>query len=295
MACTSDAIDPWCAYVAGRELNIPFSMYVFDDYRLQWLNPVYAKHVGIVGPDIMRNATNVIVPNEFLKKRYDREFGIRTRIVRNPVDLTGYRMIPSGTAKVAGSRICILYTGAIYEAQQDALNRLVRAIGKMQNVRITLRIYSENRWSPDPAYQDIVESHDAVPLCRMPEIQGKADILFLPLAFHSDFSDDLINTSSPGKIGEYLAAGRPVLVHAPENSFVSWYFKTHSCGEVVDSESEERLIGGLSRIIHDQDYRNLIAENAKNRALLDFNLEYVRTDFMSLFNPLRGTDKRQGQ
>jgi hypothetical protein len=76
--------------------------------------------------------------------------------------------------------------------------------------------------------------HPHVDLQESLAIQHDADMLFLPLAFHSPIPE-VLRTSAPGKMGEYLSSGRPILVHAPQDSFLSWFFRQHRCGVVVDS------------------------------------------------------------
>ncbi|HYE16132.1 MAG TPA: hypothetical protein VD968_16965 [Pyrinomonadaceae bacterium] len=80
--------------------------------------------------------------------------------------------------------------------------------------------------------------HPHLSVAEMPGVQRRADLLFLPLAFESPYPD-LVRTSAPVKFGEYLASRRPVLVHAPPRSFISWYCREHDCGLVVD-ESDPR-------------------------------------------------------
>ena len=79
----------------------------------------------------------------------------------------------------------------------------------------------------------------------MPGIQRNADILFLPLAFNSPYPE-IIKTSSPGEIGEYLAGKKPILVHAPSDSFISWYFRKYNCGCVVDDDDSEKLAAAIN-------------------------------------------------
>lgn len=115
----------------------------------------------------------------------------------------------------------------------------------------------------------------------MPEIQQKADILFLPLAFNSPYPD-IVKTASPGKIGELLAARRPVLVHAPADSFVSWYFKQHSCGLVIDKSDPVELANGIAALIEDQKLQQNLSTAAYVRAKKDFDDVTIKKRFADL-------------
>lgn len=109
----------------------------------------------------------------------------------------------------------IVYTGAIYQAHFDAFRNLVLALDQI-NLKKTIYIYSSRTQAQleRDGIQGHVVYHDHVEHRKSIEEQRRADILFLPLAFNSIYPN-IIRTSSPGKMGEYLASGRPVLVHAP--------------------------------------------------------------------------------
>jgi glycosyltransferase involved in cell wall biosynthesis len=112
-------------------------------------------------------------------------------------------------------------------------------------------------------------------------VQRRADLLFLPLAFDSPYPV-LINTSCPSKMGEYLASGRPVLVHAPAGSFVAWYFKKYECGLVVDEPDPAKLAAAVGRLLTDNDLRRRLGHRARERARADFSVPVARATFEGL-------------
>jgi glycosyltransferase involved in cell wall biosynthesis len=115
-----------------------------------------------------------------------------------------------------------------------------------------------------------VHIHSHVPYDQILAEQHKADILFLPLAFESPISE-VIRTSAPGKMGEYLASGRPVLAHVPAESFVSHYIKMHQCGVVADKDDSSDLAGHILKLVLDDHYRQALTRNARRQARLDFD------------------------
>jgi glycosyltransferase involved in cell wall biosynthesis len=124
----------------------------------------------------------------------------------------------------------------------------------------------------------------------MPQIHKQADILFLPLAFASEYRE-IIRTAAPGKICEYLSARRPVLVHAPADSFTAWYFREHDCGVVADTNDPVELAHALERLIVDPELRNRVSDHAWDRAQSDFDLPHARTKFASVLGlNIAGTD-----
>src|SRR5262249_23312884 len=127
----------------------------------------------------------------------------------------------------------------------------------------------------DKGLQGAVVYHPHVAMVRALELQRRADILFLPLAFHSPYPH-IIRTSAPGKMGELLTSGRPILVHAPADSFVSWYFHRYDCGVVVDRDDPALLADAVRRLIAEPDLRARIVANARLRARLDFSIARAR-------------------
>jgi len=62
----------------------------------------------------------------------------------------------------------------------------------------------------------------------MSEIQTQADILFLPLSWHTK-SQKIIDTATPGKLTDYLISNRPILIYAPASTFLAQYAKKIIC------------------------------------------------------------------
>jgi glycosyltransferase involved in cell wall biosynthesis len=102
------------------------------------------------------------------------------------------------------------------------------------------------------------------------EQQRMSDVLFLPLEFESPIPE-IIRTSAPGKLGEYLASGVPVLAHVPANSFVADYLDKYQCGLVANENDPLSLKDCLLRLVNDGELSRTITNNARQRALLDFD------------------------
>jgi glycosyltransferase involved in cell wall biosynthesis len=97
-----------------------------------------------------------------------------------------------------------------------------------------------------------------------------SDILFLPLEFETPIPE-LIRTSAPGKLGEYLASGRPVLAHVPANSFVAHYLGKNQCGQVASENDPASLKNHMLKLINDERYCREMTHRARQMAKLDFD------------------------
>ena len=285
MACSGDVIDIPAGYLASRWAKVPFYAYLFDDYLYQWTRPLYRFFVKHAEPIALKRAAGVIVPNEFLRDEYRRRYGVECTVIHNPYEI---EEIDEGTVPStveAHHEARIVYTGAVYHAHFDAFRNLIAAIGQLghQNVRLHLYTAQPREELDRENIRGPIVYHDHVPPLEAHRMQRQADILFLPLSFNSDIPE-VIKTSAPGKMGEYLASGRPILAHAPTDSFVSCYFKEHECGVVVDQSVPSILARAIERILDDEALRRRMTENARVRANVDFSLVVAQNKFLKLIS-----------
>ena len=283
VGCSGDVLDLPAAYHAARWAKRRFFVYMFDDYVAHCTPRFQREFAQEVTPHMLRHSAGVVVANEFLARTYRQQYGIEPWIIPNPAEDCNDLVLPPArdVMRVRPSRI--LYTGAIHEAHFDAFHRLIAALRAMAEPRIELHIYTSNarRYLEQHRIGAPAIVHDAVPAVEVPSLQRNADILFFPLAFDSPFPD-LINTSAPGKMGELLASGRPILVHAPRESFLSWYFRTHECGMVVDQRDPSLLVQAIQRLLRDPMYCLRLAARARQRAEADFSLTLSRERFFKM-------------
>lgn len=165
----------------------------------------------------------------------------------------------------------------------DAFRNLVSALKLLDRPDVKLHLYTPD--CPEGlAKRGIggpVVFYPHLALAAMPKIQQDADILFLPLAFNSLYPE-VIMTSAPGKMGEYLAARRPILVHAPPESFISWYVREHGCGVVVDREDPAELARAVESLANDAGLRAEVSARAWERARTDFSVLASQAAFARL-------------
>lgn len=282
VACSGDLLDLPAGYMASRLVGVPFYAYIFDYYSYQSLNPIdrfFARHFE---PFVLKGAAGIIVPNEVLRDELSQRYGVEATVIRNPCDITAYESLPAHTPSVSGD-VRIVYTGAVYDAHYDAFRNLVAAINLLKRPNLKLHLYSASpvNWEREGIHGPVIH-HGHQEMSSVPGIQRQADVLFLPLAFESPYAQELINTSSTGKLGEYLAASQPILVHAPKDSFLARYLRQHDCGLVVDESDPAKLAGGIEQILNDESLRRRLSENAWARAQADFSVAAAQDAFDEL-------------
>jgi len=284
VAMTGDLLNLPASFFASRFARIPFIAYLCDYYSQQWVNSEYRVTARVLEPIVLKRAEGAIVLNEFMRDSLARRFEIEPTLIRNPCDLSLYEGDGLGPRERDGDQAHIVYTGAVSPAQADALQNLIRAVELLdRGVAAVPHIYTGQSGETLAALglRAGFVHHAHVPHQVVPSVQRQADILFLPLAFRSPYPE-IVRTSAPFKLGEYLASRRPILVHAPADSFLAWYFRRHDCGFVVTEDAPEKLAEAIGRLTADQPLQSELVERAWQRAQTDFSVERARSDFFEL-------------
>jgi glycosyltransferase involved in cell wall biosynthesis len=286
VACTGQVTHMPAAYLASRRVGIPFYAYVFDHYSYrEAFDPTYGFWARRFEPFLMKRAATVITPNEVLSDDLRARFGIEPVVIHNSLEMAPYQLNGRPAQPASTGEVRIVYTGDVYEAHHDAFRNLMAAIQSLGRTDIKLHLYTDRpiellaqHGISGPIVQHPHQSpHD------IPRIQMEADLLFLPLAFNSPYPK-LVKTSATTKLGEYLAARRPVIVHAPPGSFPVTYFRQHECGVVVDQLDPLLLAKEIGRVLDDANLQERLAVRAWEQARRDFDIEVARTKFWNLLS-----------
>jgi glycosyltransferase involved in cell wall biosynthesis len=292
IGCSGNPYDLPAASLAARRLRLPFAAYLFDDPVFQWEAQAYRRAARLAQHIWARRCEAIIVPNEVLAE------DIRQRlprapihVVRNPVDLAAFSS-PCGPetplkAPAADAPWRLLYLGSVYSAQADAFRNLGAALAQQQG-RFVLDLYT-GQFSSDLVAGELAGpyffAHPPVSHAAATALQQNADVLFLPLAFNSPIPE-VIRSSAPAKLGEYLAAGRPILVHAPAGSFVAELIRKAEAGVVVDTPDPRRLAEALTTLSTDLELRTRLVLNA-GRLAKEFDVGRTRDAFSAVLSGLR--------
>lgn len=233
-----------------------------------------------------KSADGAFVMSEKLKDYYHARYpNLKIHIIRHPIDMKDYVSHTENSSRNGGNSSVpkkIVFTGMIYEYQIDAIQNLVKALEGFKNIEF--HIYTERSkqylesmgvTGENIIYCGYADNRDLI------RIQKEADILFLPMSFHGRGTNpDIIRTASPVKISDYLAAGRPILVHAPEDSYIAWYAKKYEFGLVVDEPNANSLRGAIMRLMRDSQLKETLIFNAAKTGEMH-NISRVLHEFIS--------------
>lgn len=284
IAFTGDFHDLPGAFFASRLLRIPLYIYMCDYYSQRELyEPARRVLAGPLERVIVPRATRVICGTETLADALRDRYGIDPAVIHHPADLSLYDTADRSRAVPTTRELRIVYTGTIYHAQLDAVLNLVAALDLLDERPAALHVYG-GQTEADLQARGLTRRlavHTHAPATAIATIQQAADVLFLPLAFQSQYPE-VIRTSAPMKFGEYLAAGGPILAHAPPGSFVAEYCRRYDCAAVVDESDPARLAHVIEVLASDAVRRGQLVANARERAAIDFGIDVARSKFSRL-------------
>jgi glycosyltransferase involved in cell wall biosynthesis len=286
IACTGDVVDIPSAFIASKILGIDFYAYILDDYVYQWAG-YHRSFAKAISPWIFKRSTGLIGLNEYSCAEYIRRYHVDCLMVRNPCTMDTLTAPINSEWPLQAGKIKIVYTGSIYHANNDCFHNLIMAMDVLESYGVELHIYTDQtveQLSDQGVLSAKVHIHPQILDSEVFKVQRDADILFLPLAFDS-LIPEVIRTSSPNKMGEYLASGSPVLAHVPVDSFVAYYFKKNHCGVIVGESNVDLLCECIKQIINDVELRRNVIFNARACSVRDFNpveLQKILKDFLGM-------------
>jgi glycosyltransferase involved in cell wall biosynthesis len=96
-------------------------------------------------------------------------------------------------------------------------------------------------------------------------LQSEAHVLVAPLS-HKNCSIDEVRTVFSTKLLEYLVAGRPIVVFAPEGSYHAESAGKNGWGYVVTEDSPAALAAAIERVITDENLAAALVRGALQEA-----------------------------
>jgi glycosyltransferase involved in cell wall biosynthesis len=282
VACTGgDLVDLPAAILAAERVRIPCLLHYFDDYCSQWKIPNPAWSMGWmkrfgkqIEANLLPKATGVIVPNEQMQYELADRITMPSIVVRNPVNLEYYENLRRSAVRenrIPDQCWSMTYTGSIYEAQLDAVVQCALGMEALRERGIAMQLHLYTSQSEESlralGVPASVSIHREVSSEEASALQCNSDFLLLPLAFKTRYPE-LIKTSSPGKLGEYLASGSPILVHAPRDSFLAQFATERRFAAVCDTPEIEQIAEKLEQLVRQPETRENLVQQALETSLL---------------------------
>lgn len=258
------------AYCIHKITGRPFYSFIMDDQLPRYTDkrlaaPLYRWLI----PRLLHSLQQVWTISVPMQQYFLQEYGILSTVLLPFGDVRAFQLSYVPLRQEHQNHVNILFTGAVYGAQADALRRLVNVVnsqalaseGAPRHLTLTMYTFAQEQHLRNlglcgPNVQ-VRQAH----IAEMPGVLSQADILFLPLSFEAQ-QKHTVQTSFPTKMAEYLPSGVPLLVHAPAYSSVSKYCREHQVGLVVDEPDERALCQAVQRLVTDETLRATLSANA---------------------------------
>jgi glycosyltransferase involved in cell wall biosynthesis len=284
------APDVIAAWLASIRTHVPLVVYMLDEWQqMVAVDPGLRVPSALIGRIAIPRARQILVTNPMLGLDVLAKYGRRAAVISNPpeVEPSETLAVPSLPWPCSPGEVRIVFTGQISLAQADSIVRVAEAVASPKLENVSLHLYTPQ--APAALLRFGMTAKVTVHPYVRPEavqhVQREADILLLALSFASPLQD-VIRTAAPTKLGEYVVSGRPILVHAPADSYIASIAREDGIGEVVGEPSIDELIEAILRIRDDSRHRGDTVVNAKQFALREFSTDATIGRFVATLNSL---------
>lgn len=249
MGVNPDLVGLRIAVRIADDLSLPLVVYLHDMISASKKGlPIERDAVQLENQVFGRPNTHFFVLNEGMKNVIQRQFD-RQAIVLPHIYCEQKKSISRNVDKMARPKA--LFSGQIYLINDQAVLRLA---GACVHVGFDILVTSK------ASYRRMVESgipRDRVHLVFSEKREDylktlqSADIFLVGLNWPDEtaIGGDELSTIFPTKMTEYFAAGRPILVHAPQSYFISEFCRNRRCGILLNGRDPAELERILSQLL----------------------------------------------
>ncbi len=241
----------WMGYRLAKSLDVPFFPWFHNTYaeNRTGLGRILGKHLQSVlfsKSDLVFTMSDGMT--EYYQKRYSKYFS-KFQTLQHGTTITD--TIGKKSSDRDDNRIRIVYMGNLSLSYYEATARLFRIAGN--NPSIEIHIFSNTNENifcrltdNDPAivYHGFVEDES-----EMLDLILQCDLCFVPLGLSGPISSIEYETIFPTRIIGMLRYGLPLLVHAPENSFLVRFVREKDCAFDVTLPDDDLLMETINSIV----------------------------------------------
>jgi len=256
------------AWLASKALKLPLYVHMHDMWSTavtsprSMMDPLVSR---LLQGRILRDARRVFAITEEAAEHFRAKFGVDSYVLKHSLPDSDLP-VEQGLANRETVSPVVHFAGYIFAVMNfDAVLNLVKALDLCQSA-ITLDGYTFN--PEEIKAMGIQGSRVSLRTASKMEVmsaQRKSAILFLPLAFQSSHPDE-IRTVFPTKLLEYFVSGRPILVHAPADSWASRSARKYGWGEVVDQPDPQLLAQAIDALLKDEPRQQALVAAAYEEA-----------------------------
>jgi len=252
------------SYLLSRLTKLPLCYFFFDLYKGYKMDAPTNWMANFFEPKIIKAAKKIFITNDGTKELYQSrypQFKEKFQVICNSVFTDQYKKLNRDYRP--SPPYTIVFTGHVYWPQEQSVMNMIKAMSLLKDLPLRLELYIPR---PNIQIQNAVKKSSQIrllfaPQSEMPQIQNNATLLFLPFSWNTD-GPEIIATATPAKFTDYLGAGRPMLIHAPDYAFVAQYAKKHDLGLVVDQNDITILAQTIRKFLQKPGHGQQFIKNA---------------------------------
>lgn len=244
--------------VAKRN-RIALIIYLHDTIAEMYENTLMDKYVKRQQKEAFSNAADIFVMSEGLVDLYRRKYLVNSQVLPHIYAEPYCEPKQTGVVLTQG-----FWAGAIYTINNASLKRIYDALTRCNMSLLLTRVSSDtlnkNGISGSNVFSTFIEERS-----QYLDVISRQGVLILALNWPDEtlVHEDELSTIFPTKTPEYLASGRPIIVHCPENFYLAKFFRQNQCGAVVSERSGGALTRTLNDLCNNQDLILTYQQNAK--------------------------------
>ncbi len=243
------------AWQVARKLSLPMTLYfdiVWEEHAPAAQARLAREHEHAIAEYADRRFAITESAAEYLSEKH----GMEWELIPHTTDVKGLN--ETFRERDPGARPVVHFAGGIYPAMnQDAVVRLADAVQRCRT-RPELDFCTG-------ALPEVLQARGIatryLSLDELLDAQRAASILYLPQAFESGHPM-MIRHNFPTKAMEYFKAGRPILVHAPGDCYLSWLAEKEGFARVVSEPDVTALADAIDDLIEDRDAQESLVRKA---------------------------------
>ncbi len=244
--------------IIARRLGVPLVTYMHDLCSESLLTRSRLRRLlwRLIDGRLLRSAWLTLVPTREFAAHYAGRGVTRLAILPHCVPPDARPLPP----RPADDSLQLVYSGAVYEAHEDAVAALIRACAAYPAAKLRFQ---------SPPHPLLVGCDRAwLPRAEAIAALAAADVCVVALGFATPYPQE-VQGCFPSKLVDYLAAGRPILAVVPEGSFVARFVRERGCGLVVTSRDPAAICAALEELCRPARRAELAVAALRAAATLD--------------------------
>lgn len=255
---------------AARRLHIPFYAYIQDLWIETMAAGTWRAHFATKWePLILKNADRVICMTEAAQYHYEKKYDIKTDLLPHCNHENSYCSAAQSLSPPKMANPTALFVGGINDKfNLDALRVLARSSELLpKNYEL---IYSTRRSLQKLHSLGIKSSRLSVkyvPRTAAIRFQSEVHVLIAPLS-HKNCSREEVRTLFSTKLLTYMLSGRPIIVFAPQDSYLAQSARKTGWAYVVSEDSPKALAEAIVTVVENVELSSQLVSSALKEARL---------------------------